>query len=231
MTTVFQEDIRCFMCGEKREYAVVASTNAFGPTDLDTRPPEMKRSTMCYWVQTCPECGYTAVDVSDETTVGREFLDSQAYKGCDGIPFASDLAKDFYRHYLIMKAEKKDEDAFYALLHEAWACDDAEDRANAVRVRNMAIGIADKLLASDKLDWRETLSLIRADLLRRASRFDELLEEYGSARYEDDLLNRIIDFEKELARRKHTGCYTVEDSENYAGGSFDWPEERGLTAK
>ncbi len=224
MTTIFQEDIRCFMCGEQREYAVIASTNTFGPTDLDTRPPEMRRSTMCYWVQTCPECGYTAVDVSDETTIDREFLNSKAYKGCDGISFVSDLAKEFYRHYLIMKAEGKDEDAFHALLHAAWACDDAKDQGSATAVRNMAIDIADRLLESDDLDWAETLSLIRADLLRRTSRFDEMLDKYKSARYENDLLNGIVDFEKELARRKHTGCFTVGDSENYAAGNFDWPE-------
>lgn len=224
MTTIFQEDIRCFMCGEKRQYAVVASTNSFGPTDLDTRPPEMERSTMCYWVQSCPVCGYTAVDVSDETIIDREFLNSQAYKHCDGISFASDLAKDFYRHYLIMKAEGNDEETFHALLHAAWACDDKDDETNAALMREKAIEMADRLLQTDSCDWKDTIRLIRADLLRRTGRFDELLVQYESAVYESELMNAIIAFEKELGRRKLSGCFTAADAEEYAAGSFEWPE-------
>ena len=47
MTTVFPQTVRCSVCGAENEMMVVASTNTFGGTmDLDTRPPEMKRSTM-----------------------------------------------------------------------------------------------------------------------------------------------------------------------------------------
>ena len=111
------------------------------------------------------------------------------------------------------------------MLHAAWACDGAEDRANAVMARNKAIEIAKKLLRSEETDRKEALSLIRADLLRRASRFDELLEDYESVQYKNDLMNRIVNFEKELARRKHTGYYTVKDSEDYVESSFSWPEK------
>ncbi len=222
MTTIFQNKVRCFMCGSEEEYGVIASTNTFGPTDLDTRPPEMKRSTMPYWVQTCPVCGYTAVDVSDETTVGREFLETDAFKSCDGIGFVSDLAKKFYRHYLIMAAEGKDEDAFWTLLHAAWASDDKGDQSGAALAREKAIGIAYKLLDSGVPDWNDTLSLICADMLRRVSRFDELLKRYDTVKYDNELMNQIIEFEKELARRKIMKCMTAKDAVDYAEGTFDW---------
>ena len=222
MTTVMPGTSRCFICGSENEYHVLASTNSFGPTDLDTRPPEMKRSTMPYWVHTCPACGYTAVDVSDETTVGKAFLETEAYRTCDGIRFKSDLAKQFYRHSLILSAEGNDEDAFWALLYAAWASDDKKDKAGAAAAREKAIGIADQLLEAGVPDWEDTLSLIRADLLRRISRFDQLLEEYGTVTFDGELTNQIIAFEKELARRKITKCMTAKDAVDYAEGTFAW---------
>ena len=58
MTTVYHQNITCAICGTEFEYTGIASTNAFGPTDLDTQPPEMERSTIDAWVQRCPQCGY-----------------------------------------------------------------------------------------------------------------------------------------------------------------------------
>lgn len=222
MTTIMPNTSTCFICGSEEEYGVVASTNTFGPTDLDTRPPEMKRSTMRYWVQTCPVCGYSAVDVSDETTVGREFLETESYRICDGIAFVSDLAKEFYRHYLIMKAERNEEDAFWALLYAAWASDDKEDETGAVLAREKAIMIAYKLLDSEVSEHKDTLSLILADLLRRVSRFEELLKRYDTVTFDEELLNQIVEFEKELARRKITKCMTAKDAVDYAKGTFVW---------
>ena len=227
MTTVFPHTVKCSVCGAENEIMVVASTNAFGPTDLDTRPPEMKRSTMYYWVQECSACGYAATDLTDETKLDRSFFETDDYLTCSGISFASDLAKSFYRQYLIMTAEKQHEDAFFAAMHAAWSCDDKEDRANAVLMREKAVEEAEQLLQSDDCDWKDTVRLIRADLLRRTGRFDELLEQYESAAFDGELLNQIIAFEKELARRKLSGCYTVADAEAYADGSWDWNGREG----
>lgn len=225
MTTTFPETVKCSVCGAENETMVVVSTNAFGPTDLDTRPPEMKRSTMCYWVQECDACGYAATDLTDETSLDRSFFETEAYQSCDGISFKSDLAKSFYRHYLIMTAEERHEDAFWAALHAAWSCDDKKDRKNAALMREKAVEQADLLLQYDGCDWKDTVRLIRADLLRRTGRFDELLKQYESAAFDGELLNAIIVFEKELARRKLSGCFTVADAQDYAKGSFEWPEE------
>ncbi len=222
MTTVFPATVRCSVCGSENEIMVIGSTNTFGPTDLDTRPPEMKRSTMCYWVQECRNCGYTAVDLTDETTLERSFFETEDYKSCRGIPFASDLAKSFFRHYLITSEEDQHEEAFFAALHAAWACDDREDETNAALMREKAIEMADRLLQTDSCDWKDTVRLIRADLLRRTGRFDELLEQYESAAFENELMNAILAFEKELARRKLSGCYTAADAEEFAAGSFVW---------
>ncbi|MCR5143090.1 MAG: hypothetical protein K6C68_11315 [Ruminococcus sp.] len=48
MSTVIKEDMKCTCCGKKFGVASLESTNRFGYMDLDTRPPEMMRSTMMY---------------------------------------------------------------------------------------------------------------------------------------------------------------------------------------
>ena len=57
----------------------------------------------------------------------------------------------------------------------------------------------------------ETLSLIRADLMRRSSLFEELKAEYTSITYSEDLMNKILAFELQLANRKDDKCYKVSD--------------------
>ncbi len=223
MSTLAPEKFVCSVCGTETEFMVLTSTNTFGSPDLDLRPSEMHRSTMDSWIQTCPVCGYTAEKISTKTSVTRTVLASNDYKSCKGIPFVSDLAKEFFRHYLIMLADKEPEAAFFALLHASWACDDAGDKANASLVRGKAIRIADYLLAQNDYDGKDVLSLIQADMMRRTSRFDELLEKFKSMTYTEKLQNEIIDFQKVLARRKCSKCLTVGDAENYAA-KHEFPE-------
>ena len=117
MTKIVRSRCECAVCGAKNRYSVLASTNTFGGgPDLDLRPPEMRRSTMPYWVQECPECGYISEEVSDPSDVSREWLQSEEYLTCDGISFVSDLARLFYRYYLINLKDDNPFDAFHAVL-------------------------------------------------------------------------------------------------------------------
>ncbi len=88
-------------------------------------------------------------------------------------------------------------------------CDKTIDQnvyeANAVRMREKAIELADRLLRSDDDDGKYTVKLIRADLLRRNGWFEEVLEDYGQVSFGEELLDQIIDFERELARRGFRG--------------------------
>jgi len=58
MTTMYEQNVDCFFCGTSSQHGSISSSNTLGSSDLDTRPAEMKRSTICYWVQRCPSCGY-----------------------------------------------------------------------------------------------------------------------------------------------------------------------------
>ena len=212
MTTMMRQKSKCAVCKAVSEHSVITSTNTFGGgPDLDLRPAEMRRSTMGVWVQVCPECGYVSANISDKHQVTKKWLQSEKYLTCDGIDFASDLAKAFYRYYMINLEEKNTEDAFFAILHCAWACDDKKDIENAKHCRKLAIPLADKLIATDFIN-RNNIMLLKSDLMRRAGQFDELIEQYASVSFDDDFLDKILAFQIEKAKEKDAGCYRVEDA-------------------
>jgi hypothetical protein len=63
MTRVSEREVACAVCGHTQAVYVLMSTNRFGPADLDTRPPEMQRSTMPMWLAECEGCGYTSAEL------------------------------------------------------------------------------------------------------------------------------------------------------------------------
>lgn len=48
--------------------------------------------------------------------------------------------------------------------------------------------------------------------MRRAGQFDELVEQYASIDFDDDLLNKILAFQIAKAKEKDAGCCRVEDA-------------------
>ena len=210
MSTMYPEMFRCSVCGAKNEYPVLTSTNTLGGPDLDLRPAEMQRSTMSWWIQECPKCGYVSYKVSDKSPVPKVWLSSSEYSSCEGISFFSELARRFYKQYLIQKKAGNTEDAFYAVIRAAWSCDDSGDVQNAKHCRETAIPLITRLIAK-KTSNHETLLIIKADLMRRAEQFDVLLAEYAPVQMKEDLLNQILQFEREKAKAHDTGCYCVAD--------------------
>lgn len=211
MTTVFRDKAKCPVCGEEFGFSAMGSTNAFGSMDLDTRPPEMQRSSMCYWLIECPECGYVAIDMKEPAPVDKEFMNSERYKTCDGYVFENNLSDNFYRHYLIMKEAGEHKSACFSLLHTVWTCDDRNDN-NANALRELLAHEFENLSESE---YDETIDVITADVLRRSGQFEKLINEYKDRQYDNDLLNEIVKFQLCKAGAKDVGCYTVEDAVNY----------------
>jgi hypothetical protein len=50
VTTIFEEEVTCAVCGSKQTVQEMGSTSSFGAMDLDTRPPPLQRGTMEMWV-------------------------------------------------------------------------------------------------------------------------------------------------------------------------------------
>ena len=208
MTTIYRKDKACAVCGKMHGYTVLGSTNAFGSCDLDTRPPEMQRSTMNYWLEECPHCGYIAYNIAKPTDVNRDILQQESYVTCDGIAFQSNLAKRFYR-YSMLKDSKMEK--MMAYLHSAWVCDDVRDIENAIVCRKKAIQMADEILLESSED-DENLRIMKADMLRRTFQFDRLVEEYAEVKLSDDLLNQILVYEIKLANERDDTCHTVREA-------------------
>ena len=53
MTTVFAAEVTCAVCGRKQRVQKMGSTSSFGPMDLDTRPPSVRRQSLWLWVHEC----------------------------------------------------------------------------------------------------------------------------------------------------------------------------------
>lgn len=209
MTTTRNFDRKCAVCAETSSQTVLMSTNTSGYPDLDLRPSEMQRSTMFAWIQECPHCGYVAVDIENELDASPELLKREEYLACGGYEFKSNLAKRFFKHSLISEAKGDYRSQFFSLLHCAWVCDDAEDEL-AVEMRKLALKSIDKFNAGSD-DEESNLKLIKADLFRRSLQFDKLISEFKDVTFDDELKNEVIAFQLELAEKKDSSCYTVED--------------------
>jgi len=137
MTTIYREDVTCSVCGHQSETMVIGSTNEFGSSDLDFRPPEMMRSTIPYWLHECPSCGCSADDLADVDPRVPNVVRNPAFRSMrSGLGELSDSARKF-RTATFIACELGDyAGAFLRALHEAWVHDDEGDsiRARAVRL-------------------------------------------------------------------------------------------------
>ena len=213
----------CAVCGTEYNRQQIAIPFADEPDNLDFRS-WMRGEVMEHGLEECPHCGYVAPSIMSSIPFPRlvaEFLRSDAYRSCDGIHFASPIASRFYRYYLLKKERYKGFlGAWDALLHVAWACDDAGDTENARRFRLMAIEDLkgwltsyeneDSTLVEEDVEQED---LILADLYRRTGQFDELLQRYEKRTYHDDRrFNSIVHFQLQLAREADAGCHTIEEA-------------------
>ncbi|MBQ6685069.1 MAG: DUF2225 domain-containing protein [Firmicutes bacterium] len=211
MTMMFHQKKICFVCKKESSHPVIASTHAFGSPDLDTRPPEGQRSTMRYWIQRCPHCGYVASDISKETPVTKSIVESRVYQECDGNLFFDSLAQNFFRQFLLAKKEENHKTAFFALLHAAWACDDNQETYGAIRCRRLAIAQLEQWMAlPDREIDDETLLLIKADLLRRSCDFVTVINEFETMTMKHELHQKLIDFQVTLAKKEDAGRYSLD---------------------
>ena len=76
MTTMFQDLVKCAVCGKESGHKFNGSTNAFGSVVLDIRSLEMDQST----IQRCPNCGYCSPDLSELIKESNKQISSEEYR-------------------------------------------------------------------------------------------------------------------------------------------------------
>jgi len=212
MTMIGHDKKRCFVCGKKHTYQVILSTNSFGSPDLDLRPPEMERSTMPFWIQCCPRCGYCAPDIGKGLPIAAQLIKSDLYVKQQRDTIYPELANRFLCRALIAAATEDYHAAGWAAVRAAWACDDADQQVAAV-CRRKAIALFTRVRADGnvRIDSTGTDEALLADLLRRSGQFEavDAICREGLAKGLDGVIGKVLRFQQTLARNRDTACYTI----------------------
>jgi hypothetical protein len=213
MTTYYKEIKPCSVCGIENEYTGIGSTGAFGPQDLDTRPPERKRSTIIAWVQRCPDCGYCSADVSETCCPeAREIVNSREYKERLNDPTCPELANSFLCKAIIDRKSRALAAATLSFMWAAWSCDDSGHFDQARECRQKAAEML--VIAEDdgqqvfKREGANTAILV--DLLRRSCQIEQARKVIAARRggITEEVIVRILDFQTTLLDKNDVSCHT-----------------------
>jgi len=144
MTTMIEKEVVCCICGEKSNHMEIGSTNSFGSADLDTRPPEMERSTIYHWIQRCPSCGYCSPDLSECGDETKEIINSKEYQNIIESSEVPEIAASFLA--LSYEKEKQQEysNSAWRAIHAAWVCDDENNLESSAKCRKQAVNLIKK---------------------------------------------------------------------------------------
>lgn len=216
MTILLSENVRCAVCGTKSKHTGLVSTNAFGYADLDTRPPEMKRSTMHAWVQRCPECRYCNSDISKLSGNAKHDIMLPAYQEMIRESERNNLATSFLCKSMLDEHGAQYPDSVWAAINAAWAFDDASDGESAEYARDRALSMILKAAANGQSFAKSTGAecAITVDLLRRAGHLKEAgarLQQQDRTGIED-IVHKVLDYQELLLQRADTNCHTVEEA-------------------
>lgn len=219
MTTIFQEEVNCGLCGHGQVVDEIGSTNSFGAMDLDTRPPEMRRSTMAYWVHECEECGYVAPELEKTVATDAKRVATPDYRQALSRGDRAKLANRFVCRALLEEAAGDLVSAGWRRLHAAWACDDA-DQAEEARVQRLA---ALDLFAQARAAGQHAMKsveggdeLLLADIARRAGEFGRALEFCAAGLALPEVpafVTSLLMLQQALVRARDTACHTVAEAD------------------
>ena len=216
MTTLYRVEKKCAVCGAVEEYEDIGSSNSFGSPDLDTRPPEMLRSTIFAWVQRCPQCGYCAADVSKAPPEAAPLVRTPEYSRQMKNRSYPELARSFLCKALLEEHTEQYNTAAWSLIHAAWACDDHKKSASAKECRSRAVEMIRKSLEKEQpISQQEGAeTVIQVDLLRRAGRLAEALELIHREQpgIKEDILLQVLAFQEDLIARKDVKCHTISEA-------------------
>lgn len=133
--------LRCAVCTATSEQLIAESESSFEPPDFDTRPGKPSRSSIIYWVQSCPDCGYCAHDISVAGEGTGEYVRHPLYQAFRGNRNFPPKATEFLCYAMILENSGLFSDAGWTALHAAWVCDDAKNADMAANCRRRAIDL------------------------------------------------------------------------------------------
>ena len=225
MTTIFEEEVTCAVCGCVQTVQEMGSTSSFGAMDLDTRPPPLRRSTMHLWVHECGECGYVAPELGTAAEGAGRIVASAAYRAeleCAG---RAQLANRMVCRSLLEVAAGEFVTAGWRRLHAAWVCDDANAVEEARLQRRAALTLFERARANGQRAMKLVEGgdeVLLADIARRAAEFEKALRYCDAglaASGVPEFVRKILEFERALVRARDTACHSVGEVEETSRGT------------
>jgi hypothetical protein len=205
MTTIEEATKECAVCGNVSNHIEIISTKALGSSDLDARPPEPERSTIAYWVQRCPSCGYCAPDISKGDKEMSNIIESDMYKQRLRDARFPELANSLLCWSMIQEEVAQYKIAGWTSVKAAWACDDANNNDAARECRERAIMLLDT--ARKKGQWfagnAGTEEAVIVDLLRRSGQLDAALRMCNERLEKDpeEFIRDVLVYQKKLIEK------------------------------
>jgi uncharacterized protein (DUF2225 family) len=216
VTTAVEKTKKCAVCGKTSKHMVITSTSAFGSPDLDTRPPEPKRSSIVWWIQSCPSCGYCAPDISEHIEKACEVVRSDPYRQQLNSPEFPKLANAFLCYSLIQESLGKYASGGWASIYAAWACDDAGLDAGAQKCRKRALILLRRARENDQefAEQAGAEEAIMVDLLRRSGQFELALKacDDGLKKDLEKVISDVLRFQKILIGRSDVACHSIAEA-------------------
>lgn len=213
MTTLFHDTETCAVCGQGHTIHGLTSTNTMGWCDLDTRPAEMKRSTMEYWFQECPACGYCAESTAESADGTAEIVRGEPYQMLRTRTDIAPTARRFLLQGLIAGSLADPVAGCWANIHAAWVFDDAKCGEQATACRLAAEAFAEQADAAGEAISRQTgvSQLIRADVLRRSGKPEaaQAMAAAGLATGCTENIRKILAYEISLIVAGDRACHDI----------------------
>jgi hypothetical protein len=217
MALVTSENVVCGICGHKSPQPIIGKTELIGLPDLDTRPPEVARSTVAFRVQRCPECGYCAPDISQKDEKASQVIETEDYHTQLWDSDYPEAANSFICAAFICISKGEFADAGWGYMHAAWVCDDEDENDMADQSRRSAIGLFTQCLSDgigfSRQEERGSDEIIMADLYRRIGEFGQALvySDLGITKKPIPRVMRVLLFGKALAQGKDNRTYSLLD--------------------
>jgi len=217
MFKIIAIETECSLCGQVSLQNAITSPDRTGLPDLDTRPPESLRSSLPYWVQRCPNCGYCAPDIDREYLQAAEVIRQASYPALLRRRSLPQLARSFLAWAMIQQANGEGLSAGWSALHAAWACDDAGKLAPAVQCRQQALASFEHARRSGKnlpgFEDPGAEEILLADLYRRTGQFEQAVEvsRQGLGKQPSVVITRTLKHEIILAAGKDDGRHSLSE--------------------
>jgi hypothetical protein len=213
---MYKEEVECCVCEQVSSHMIIGSTNSFGYPDLDTRPPEMQRSTIYHLVQRCPSCGYCAPDLSECKTDVSEIVATDKYQYIIADTQMPKVAASFLALSYIKQKQGQFADSAWRSIHASWICDDKNNYEESVKCRKQAISLISMANSHAQTIANQTglSEIITIDLMRRAGMFEEALKlaEFTKTKEIEEIIIKVIKYEEKLIAQKNIESHTISES-------------------